>query len=104
VFTPHLPAHNTGIVGAISDSNDRGVVDQMRDLLPVVLIGRSEVNYRQLTLAVNCCMELETVLLTLPVLAEAGNAFSYLVSVSPHQLTDMEHGRVHEANSCVFDQ
>jgi len=41
---------------------------------------------------------------TLPVLTEGGNAFGYPVAVGPHQLTDMEHGTVHESKRCVFHE
>ena len=48
VFTPHLSSHHTGVVGTVADGNARGIIDQMRYLLSVMLVGRGEIDGGQL--------------------------------------------------------
>ena len=104
VLTPHLSSHNTGIVGAVTNGNDSGVIDQMWYLLAVMLVGWREVDCRQLAFRVHGSMQFEAVMPPLPVLPKGSYAFGYPVAVGSDQFTDMQHGAVHEPERCVFHQ
>ncbi len=60
-------------------------------------IGAGEYECAKFTAAVNAGMELEAVVLTLPVVAGVGNALSNPVPATTHQPAHFEHGTVHEA-------
>ena len=104
VLTPHLATHDTGVVGTVTDGNARGVIDQVRYLLTVMLVGRREVDSSQLAFWIDGRMQFKAVVPTLPVLPELSSAFGYPMPVSPHQLADMKHGAVHEPQRCIFHQ
>jgi hypothetical protein len=70
-------------------NQDSGVcVHQALHDLVVVLIGRREHQCSQSVALVNGGMQLESVVLTLPVLPELGNTFGYFVPVSSNGLTN----------------
>src|SRR5579859_1477403 len=104
VLAPHLTTHDGSVVGAVANGNDGGVIDQVRYLLSVMFVGRGEIDGGQFTLGVNGSMQLEAVVPALPVHPEAGSTFGYLVPVSPYQLTDVQHGAVHESEGCIFHE
>jgi len=81
---PHFSSHDTGIVGAVADGNDRRVIDEVGYLLRIMLIGWREVECRQLSFEVHDCMEFETIVPTLPVLTKGDYAFGYPVPVGSH--------------------
>jgi hypothetical protein len=102
VLTPHLSSHDRSIVGAVTDGNASGVIDQVRYLLSVVFVGGCEVDSGQLSRWIDCSVQFEAIVPALPVLTEGGNAFGYPMPVSPHQPTDMEHRAVHESERSIF--
>ena len=104
MLTPHLATHHGSVIGAVANSNDRSVINQMRYLLAVMFVSRGEVDSSQLPFGVDGHMELETVVAALPVIAKASYGFSYFMSVGSHQLTDMQHGRVHKPERCILHQ
>lgn len=63
-----------------------------RYLLAVILVGGRKVDGCKPTLRVASSMKLESVVLTLPVLAEGGYASRYLVTVGSDEFADREHG------------
>ena len=42
VLVPHLPPHDTNVVGTIANGNDSSIIHEIGYLLGIVLIGRSK--------------------------------------------------------------
>jgi len=40
MLTPHLATHHGSVIGAVANSNDRSVINQMRYLLAVMFVSR----------------------------------------------------------------
>src|SRR5438094_7762970 len=102
MLAPHLLAHDPCAVRTVTDSNHRGVVDQMWYLLGVMLVSRRKPDRAEPTGWAAAGMELKPVMPALPVASEVGYSFRYLVPVSSDEPADFEHGRVHEANGRVL--
>lgn len=58
----------------------------------------------ELAVIVDASMELEAVVLTLPVMAGVSKSPSSSVKLSPHQAADLKHGAVHEAKLCFVGE
>lgn len=102
VRAPHLSLHHACVVCAVADSHSRGVIDEVRYLLPIMLIGRSKSYGAQLPLGIDGNVQFEAIVPDLPVLAKLGYASGYPMTIGSNKLTDVQHGTVHESQRCIF--
>lgn len=94
---PYLLVQRHATVASVTNGNLGMLVHELWNG-PAVMDGcsRKDVSTKS-TVVVDASMQLESVMLTLPVVSGVGVASGHAMVFTPHQSTDFEHSTVHEA-------
>jgi len=98
--TSYLLVQRNAAVAAVANGKLGVLVHEHWYSSAVVNVSAGKGNGTEFAVVVDGGMELEAVMLTLPVVARMGDAPGNPVPAPPHQLADWQHSGVHEAKRC----